>query len=87
MKKFFWIGFTGLLLFEIANVYFIMPMPGSQDMNSIDAACFLNKWRWLFRGLFVIMILIGLFRSSWKRKWFLIIPIGIIAAVIIHGQF
>ena len=64
-----------------------MPMPGSQDMNSIDAAYFLNKWRWLFRGLFVIMILIGLFRSSWKRKWFLIIPIGIIAAVIFMANF
>ena len=26
MKKLFWLGITGLTLFEIANVYFIMPM-------------------------------------------------------------
>lgn len=87
MKKIFWLGLIGLLVFEILNVYFIMPMPGSQDMNSIDAAYFLNKWRWVFRGLFVIMILIGLFRSSWKRKWLLIIPTGIVAAAIFMANF
>jgi hypothetical protein len=47
MKKLFWFGLIGLLLFEIANVYFIMPMPGSQQMNSIDLAYFLYKWRWI----------------------------------------
>ena len=40
MKKIFWFGLIGLLLFEIANVYFIMPMPGSQQMDSIDLAPF-----------------------------------------------
>ena len=56
MKKLFWLGLIGLFLFEIANVYFIMPMPGSQDMNSIDLAYFLYTWRWLFRILFGVMI-------------------------------
>lgn len=87
MKKFFWIGIIGLLIFEMLNVYFIMPMPGSQDMNSIDAAYFLNKWRWVSRGLFVVMILIGLFRSSWKRKWLLMIPIGVVAAAVFMANF
>jgi len=64
MKKLFWVGLPGLFLFEIANVYFIMPMPGSQQMNSIDAAYFLYKWRWVFRGLFGMMIIIGLFRQG-----------------------
>ena len=41
MKKFFWLGLIGLLVFEVSNVYFIMPMPGSQEMNSIDVAYFL----------------------------------------------
>ena len=45
MKKIFWLCLIGWLAFEVLNVYFIMPMPGSQDMNSIDAAYFLNKWR------------------------------------------
>ena len=87
MKKLFWIGLFGLLLFEIANVYFIMPMPGSQEMNSIDVAYFLNKWRWVFRVLFGIMIVAGLFKSSWQRKWLLLIPIAIVAAVVFIANF
>jgi Protein of unknown function (DUF3179) len=87
MKKLFWLGLLGLLLFEIANVYFIMPMPGSQQMNSIDGAYFLYKWRWVFRVLFGLMIVAGLFKSKWKRKWLLIIPIAIVAAVIYMANF
>ncbi len=89
MKKLFWFGFLGLFLFEIANVYFIMPMPGSQRMNSINIAYFLHKWRWIFRGLFGLMILAGLCWASWHRKWkwLLILPIGILAAVIYMANF
>ncbi|HMK19379.1 MAG TPA: DUF3179 domain-containing (seleno)protein [Chitinophagaceae bacterium] len=87
MKKYFWFGLIGLLLFEIANVYFIMPMPGSQQMNSIDLAYFLYKWRWIFRGVFTAMIFIGLFRSQWKRKWLLIFPIAIVVAVVYMTNF
>ena len=87
MKKYFWIGLVGLLLFEIANVYFIMPMPGSQQMNSIDLAYFLYKWRWIFRGLFAAMIFLGLLRSQWKRKWLLFFPIAMLAAVIYMANF
>ncbi len=87
MKKLFWIGIIGLLVFEILNVYFIMPMPGSQRMNSIAAAYFLYKWRWIFRGFFSVIILIGLLKSSVKRKWLLIIPIVIVAAVIYMANF
>lgn len=87
MKKIFWFGIIGLFLFEIANVYFIMPMPGSQEMNSIDLAYFLYQWRWLFRGLFAAMIIIGLLRSQWKRKWLLFFPLAIVAAVIYMTNF
>jgi hypothetical protein len=87
MKKYLWSGLIGLLLFEIANVYFIMPMPGSQQMNSIDLAYFLYKWRWIFRGLFAAMIFIGLFRSQWKRKWLLFFPFAIVAAAIYMTNF
>src|SRR6187549_1314672 len=87
MKKYFWSGLIGLLLFEIANVYFIMPMPGSQQMNSIDLAYFLYKWRWIFRGLFTGMIFIGLSRSQWKRKWLMFFPMAIVAAVVYMTNF
>jgi Protein of unknown function (DUF3179) len=69
------------------NVYFIMPMPGSQEMNSIDVAYFLNQWRWVFRAVFGLMMVAGLFTSKWKRKWLLIIPIAIVAIVTLMANF
>ncbi len=87
MKKIFYLGFMGLLLFEILNVYLIMPMPGSQRMNSIDAAYFLYKWRWVFRGFFTVALLIGLFRTNWKRKWTVAIPLLALAVVIYMANF
>ncbi|MFM9949186.1 MAG: DUF3179 domain-containing (seleno)protein [Saprospiraceae bacterium] len=60
MKKLFYFGILGFFLFEAANVYFIMPMPGSQEMNSLDFAYFLHTWRWVFRLAFAAMILVGL---------------------------
>ncbi|HKO77824.1 MAG TPA: DUF3179 domain-containing (seleno)protein, partial [Flavobacterium sp.] len=80
-KKIYYFGILGLLLFEIANVYFIMPMPGSQEMNSIDLAYFLYSWRWIFRIVFILMVLYG-FKSAFQKSKifsliFLVIAIGI----------
>jgi len=81
MKKMFFAGFIGLLLFEILNVYLIMPMPGSQKMNSIDIAYFLYQWRWAFRVVFGGLLLAGLFSANWKRKWVPAIPLIILVAI------
>lgn len=70
MKKYFYFGAIALILFEIANVYFIMPMPGSQQMDSIGLAYFLYSWRWVFRVLFGIMILVGLAKAFEASKIF-----------------
>ena len=37
-RTIFYLGLIGLALFELAKVYFIMPMPGSQRIKSLDAA-------------------------------------------------
>lgn len=87
MKKVFYLGFACLLLFEIANIYFIMPMPGSQQMNSIDVAYFLHKWRWVFRILFTLLLLAGLLKANWKRKWTVSIPLLILVAVCYLANF
>lgn len=87
MKKVFGFGCLFLFLFEIANVYFIMPMPGSQRMNSIELAYFLHRWRWVFRAFFGFMILAGLVRADWKRKWVPVIPLLLLGAVIYLVNF
>ncbi len=71
MKKLFYIGAIALTLFEIANVYFIMPMPGSQHINSLDLAYFLYSYRWFLRIFFGLLLAIGASKvfSESKRKW------------------
>lgn len=68
MKSLYYTGLVGLLLFEVANVYFIMPMPGSQQYNSIDVAYFLYSYRWVFRIAFALMIVAGA-SSAFRTRW------------------
>lgn len=83
MKKLFYTGLIGLILFEIFNVYFIMPMPGSQRMNSLDLAYFLYSYRWFFRVAFVLMVVAGAGAAFKTSKW---VPAGIsvVALVVIY---
>ena len=81
MKALFYFGIAGLLLFEVANVYFIMPMPGSQRMNSIDLAYFLHSWRWLFRAVFGLLIVVGAMRAFQRSKWLTLAALVLVAGV------
>lgn len=88
MKKIFYFGLLGLAALEILKVYFIMPMPGSQDMDSIDVAYFLHTYRWYFRVLFGILIVIGsvqAFRIRWK--WIPVIPLLLVGVIIYYFNF
>ena len=87
MKKLFFLGIAGLLLFEILNVFLIMPMPGSQRMNSIDLAYLIYQFRWLFRFLFGAMALMGLGFSNFRKKWVSLLPILLVAAIIYMADF
>lgn len=70
MLKFFYIGAAGFVLFEILNVYFIMPFPGSQQMDSLDLAYFIHTYRWYFRLIFGVMIVMGAIKVfQGKYKW------------------
>ncbi|MCE2899731.1 MAG: DUF3179 domain-containing (seleno)protein [Gemmatimonas sp.] len=68
----FYAGAVLLTLFEMANVYFIMPMPGSQRMRSIELAYALYSWRWAVRGGAGVLMLAGAW-SAWRatgwRRW------------------
>jgi Protein of unknown function (DUF3179) len=82
MRKLFYTSLGLLAVFEIANVYFIMPMPFSQRMRTIDLAYFIYSSRWLIRAALGAMILVGagstLRQTGWGRR------IGI-ASVMVAG--
>ena len=71
MKKLFYIGIIELTLFEILKVYFIMPFPGSQRMNSIDFAYFLHTYRWHFRIILATLAVAGSLKAfqAEKKLW------------------
>lgn len=87
MKKLFYFGIFFLALFEIANVYFIMPMPGSQKMDSLDAAYFLYSWRWLFRAVFGIMVISGIKQAFSASKWAALGSILLISGIVYACNF
>lgn len=88
MKRLFYAGLILLGLFEILNVYFIMPMPGSQQMDSVDLAYFLYSYRWFFRIGAVVLILIGSASAfKVKRKWIPVLALLPVVAIIYTFNF
>lgn len=65
-----------------------MPMPGSQQMNSIDIAYFLYSYRWAFRIVFALIILAGSVSAfSTKRKWIPVIALIPVLMIIYMFNF
>jgi hypothetical protein len=88
MKRLFYIGLIGIILFEVMKVYFIMPFPGSQRMNSLDFAYFLHSYRWGIRSLFVLLIVIGALNAfQVKRKWIPGLVVVIMLVVVYYFNF
>ena len=81
MKKIFYLGIIGLIIFEILNVYFIMPMPGSQRIRSIDFAYFLYTYRWVFRFTFGLLILLGIVQAYRSKRWLTILALLVVVGI------
>ena len=70
-----------LIALEFCLVYFIMPLPGSQRMNSLPLAYFLWQWRWALRLLFSLAAVFIAWRHPHAQHWSALIFIAIFAAV------
>ena len=77
MKKVYIIlGLLALIIFEFVRVYLIMPLPGSQQFNSIDVAYFLGTNKWVIRlvgYLFVIILTVSIWMTIVKKVKLLIL--------------
>lgn len=88
LKKIYYSGVIGIIIFEILNVYFIMPFPGSQEINSLNVAYFLYSGRWFFRIIFGIMIAAGTISVlKQNKKWLAGVSLLIMLAVIYIFNF
>jgi hypothetical protein len=83
MKKLYYAGLAGLSLFEFLSIYFIMPMPGSQGIESLGVAYFLHEFRWAFRCAFILAIIVGSIPALRSRRKWPAITIGLAAAVFV----
>src|SRR5262245_54896542 len=83
MTKLFYSGLVGLALFEVLKVYLIMPLPGSQRFESLDAAYFLHTHRWFFRIPLLLMLVLGSFGAfpSGRRRWPLLASLATLVVI------
>jgi len=58
-------------------------MPGSQRMDSLSLAYFLYTWRWIFRAIFGMMIIVGL-KPAWKASRIFTILFVLILSVVAY---
>ncbi len=83
MKNLFYLGLLLLVLFEFLKIYFIMPFPGSQQIDSVEFAYFLHQYKWVFRVMAIVLILGGIGAVfSGSKKWIpsllLLISLGLV---------
>lgn len=78
-----YVGLALLIVFEILRVYFIMPMPGSQEFDSINLAYFLGSNKVLFRSIVLAMIAFPLYQSFRNGKLKIKIVLSIIGLIYI----
>ncbi len=60
-----------------------MPIPGSQEMESIGFAYFLFRWKWVIRILCLFLMLLGI-QQSWKFSKILVFCMLILSGVIFY---
>ena len=84
MKRMFYIGLILLALYEFLKVYFIIPMPGSQQSDTLELAYFLHSYRWPFRIFFFLITLSGLPYIFHSRKIFWPLVIAVISLGIVY---
>lgn len=86
-KRFFIFGLVGLAFVEIAKVYLIMPLPGSQRLDTLDIAYCLHEGRWILRGVFGIMVLVGIRTVLHDFKWWALAGIAALIGVMYLSNF
>jgi hypothetical protein len=75
----FYVGAALLILVELLNVYFIMPLPGSQRMRSIEVAYAIYGWRWGLRiacGLLMVAGFPAATTTAGWRRW--LVPVTLL---------
>ncbi|HRG33436.1 MAG: DUF3179 domain-containing protein [Saprospiraceae bacterium] len=86
-QKIFIISCAMWAIYEIARIYFIMPLPGSQELNNLQLAYFLHTNRWLFRIIFAILILVCTYETLKFHQYLSSIFLCILGIILYYTNF
>ena len=86
LRPVFALGVLALALFELACSWFVMPMPGSQRLATVELAYAFYQWRWWVRGTCALLVLVGL-RDAWRggTRWRIGAAVGLVVAAGVAG--
>lgn len=83
MKYIFYTALLALAVFEFLNVYFIMPMPGSQPLDAVNLAYFLHQNRWIIRAICTVLFLMSALKTwTTSNRWIMAVTIVVTSVVI-----
>ncbi len=86
MKKYFYFGLFGLFITEILKAYLLVPLPKSQELNSLSLVYFLHDKRWIFRIVFPFIMLFGVKEVFQKRIWIPLVSTLIVVFAIYFSE-
>jgi hypothetical protein len=92
MKRLFFVALMALACFELASVWLIMPLPGSQRLPSVEVAHALHTWRWAVRAVLGAGTLAALpwaWRASAARRgrWPVLTSVAAVGALVYLANF
>jgi hypothetical protein len=83
------VGLLLLIATEILHVFFIMPMPGSQESNTIEIAYFIHKNIFYIRTIGLLIVIVPLIHYYMNGKWLarILVTVGIVAYGYVFYKF
>jgi hypothetical protein len=88
MRGLFILSLLLLCIYEFTATWLVMPLPGSQELDSVQAAWFLHHYRWWIRLLIAVPLLYT-FRGAFigRRKWLPGVFVLITCAIVYASNF
>jgi hypothetical protein len=88
MRRIFIWSLLLIAVFELFRTYLVMPLPGSQELESVQLAWALHHFRWWIRCAVALIVLISLKQTfQEKRKWLPVLMLLIAAGAVYVSNF
>jgi Protein of unknown function (DUF3179) len=88
MRGLFILSLLLLGIYELATTWLVMPLPGSQELDSVVWAYWLHTSRWWIRAVLLVLMLMSLKEAfAARRKWIPVVLLVICGGIIYITNF